>query len=261
MTARPLDGLERAGRHPRRCSGMHRKAATLVILVLGLGPACVRAAGALGGHAAATTDYVFRGVSQTRGDPAVQVDVHYQTQSGWFAGAWASTVDLNPGAGATVELNAYAGRAWPVAGDWNARVTAVQYVYPNDEATFSYDYFELIASVAWLDRLVASVAWSPDTSRYAGYYGAALDRRALTYEVVGRWPVQEALSATVSAGYYDLSDLFDTGYGYGSLGLTYEFKSLQLDLAWFATADRAEELFGREIAGDRWSFTVAWRFP
>jgi uncharacterized protein (TIGR02001 family) len=238
-----------------------RSPAKLAILTLAWAPASALAAGTVGGHVAATTDYVFRGVSQTRGGAAVQADLHYQTQAGWFAGGWASTVDLNPGAGATVELNAYAGRAWPIRGDWNARVTAVQYVYPNDEATFSYDYFELVASVAWLDRLVASIAWSPDTSRYANYYGTALDRRALTYDVVTRWPIRDALSATASAGYHDLSDLFETGYGYGSVGLTYDFKSLQLDLAWFATSDRAEELFGREVAGRRWSFTVAWRFP
>jgi uncharacterized protein (TIGR02001 family) len=235
--------------------------APLAILLLASVPAIVLAAGSVGGHVAATTDYVFRGVSQTRGGAAAQADLHYQAQSGWFAGAWASTVDLNPGAGATAELNADAGRAWPFAGDWNARVTAVEYVYPNDEATFSYDYFELVASVAWLDRVVASIAWSPDTSRYGVDYGAALDRRALTYELVGRWPLRDDLSATASAGYYDLSDLFETGYGYGSLGLTYDIRSLQLDLAWFATSDQAEELFGREVAGQRWSFTVAWRFP
>jgi uncharacterized protein (TIGR02001 family) len=235
--------------------------ATLAILVMASVPAGTLAAGSVGGHVAATTDYVFRGVSQTRGGSAAQADLHYKTPSGWFAGAWASTVDLNPGAGATFELNAYAGRAWPAGDDWNARVTAVQYVYPNDGAAFDYDYFELVASVAWLDRVVASIAWSPDTSRYGVYYGPVLNRRALTYELVGRWPLRDELSATASAGYYDLSDLFDTGYGYGSLGLTYDFRSLQFDLAWFATSHRAEELFGREVAGNRWSFTVAWRFP
>ena len=54
--------------------------------------------------------------SQTRGGPAAQADLHYQTSAGWFAGVWASTVNLNHGPGATVELDAYAGRAWPLSG-------------------------------------------------------------------------------------------------------------------------------------------------
>src|SRR5262245_25750863 len=123
-------------------------------------------ADSLGGHLALTTDYVFRGVSQSRGASAVQADAHFQTEGGWFAGIWASTVDLNPGKGGTQELNFYGGRGWPLGGDWSARLSAVAYVYPNDGATFSYDYFELIGSVAWLDRVVASVAWSPNTSRF-----------------------------------------------------------------------------------------------
>ena len=68
--------------------------------ILASWPAVGRVQGAYGGHVAVTTDYVLRGVSQTRGAPALQADLHYTTANGWYAGAWASTVDLNPGAGA-----------------------------------------------------------------------------------------------------------------------------------------------------------------
>jgi uncharacterized protein (TIGR02001 family) len=220
-------------------------------------------AGSLGGHLAGTTDYVFRGVSQTRGAPAVQGDVHYQNDDGWFAGIWVSSVDLNPGKGATQELNLYGGRGWPLSGDWNARVTVVDYVYPNDGATFSYDYVEVIGSIAWLDRIVASVAWSPNTSRFANLYGGGVveDRTAWTYELVGQWPLKGGLSATGSVGYYDLSDLFHFGYTYASAGLSYKHESLQLDGGYFLTEQEAREQFGREVAGNRWSLSVSWRFP
>lgn len=233
----------------------------LAVLFVAL-PCTSAAAGSFGGHVAATTDYVFRGVSQTRGAPAAQGDLHYQTAGGWFAGVWASTVDLNPGEGATQELNLYGGRGWPVSGDWNARIIVVDYIYPNDNRQFSYDYFELIASIAWLDRIVASVAWSPDTSRFSYAYGGAVrDRQAWTGEVVGRWPLKGALAATGSAGYYDLSDLFDAGYAYGSAGLSYTRESLQFDIAYIVTGGQAQGLFGSEVAGDRWSLSASWRFP
>jgi uncharacterized protein (TIGR02001 family) len=218
-----------------------------------------RAEGSVGGHLAGTTDYLFRGLSQTRGGPAAQVDLHYQTSTGWFAGAWGSTVDLNRGSGATVELNAYAGRAWSIGGPWNVTVTAVQYIYPNDTAYLPYDYFELVASVAYDDRLAVTLAWSPNTSRYSSY-GVSRDQQALTYELVGQWPLRGPLSATGSAGYYDLSQLFGTGYFYGSAGLGGTFERFRVDLAYFVTNQEATDLFGPEVAGDRWSLTVAWRF-
>jgi len=228
-------------------------------IVAAAGTQVVRAEGSIGGHVDATTDYVFRGVSQTRGSPAAQADLHYQTSTGWFAGAWVSTVDLNRGSGATVEFNGYAGRAWSIGGPWNAKVTAVQYIYPNDTAYLRYDYFELVATLAYEDRLGFTVSWSPNTSRYS-YYGVSRDERTFTYEMVGQWPLRGPLSATGSVGYYDLSRLFGTGYFYGSAGLGGSFERFRVDLAYFDTSQTAADLFGPEVAGDRWSLTVTWWF-
>jgi hypothetical protein len=61
-------------------------------------------------------------------------------------------------------------------------------------------------------------------------------------------------------GYYDLSDLFGTGYFYGSTGLAATFDRLRIDLTYFDTEREATDLFGPEVAGDRWSVTVAWSF-
>jgi uncharacterized protein (TIGR02001 family) len=243
---RPLRGI--AG--PLRC-------VTLVLLVCAARAAC--AEGSVGGHVDVTTDYVFRGISQTLGEPAIQADLHYQTVDGWFLGGWASTVNLNPGAGATVEFNAYAGRAWSFEGPWNARVSAVQYVYPNDSATLQYDYFELAATLAYQDRLGLTVAWSPDTSRFSAY-GIAENRATLAYELIGRWPLQPRLSLTGSAGYYDLSRLFGTGYWYGSTGLTGTVGQFRADLAYFVSEQEATDLFGTDIADHRWALTLTWSF-
>ncbi|HET9694131.1 MAG TPA: TorF family putative porin [Steroidobacteraceae bacterium] len=241
---------------------VNRRGARLVVAALaGLASSDAVAEGDFAGHVAATTDYVFRGVSQTRGAPALQADVHYEANGGWFAGLWFSTVDLNPGSGATQEFNVYAGLTRPMATHWDCRLVAVAYVYPNDDPRLSYDYAEVVASIGWLDRVVASIAWSPNTSRYARSYGGiAADEQALSYEIVARWPLVEALSATASAGYYDLSDLFGSGYGYGGAGLSYERAAWQLDLGWYVAADYAEELFGPEVADARWSLTAAWKF-
>ena len=222
---------------------------------------CV-AAGEIGGHVDGTTDYVFRGLSQTRGKPALQADLHYQTPTGWFVGAWASTVDLNPGAGATLELNAYAGRNWLLGGPWSAKVTGVQYLYPSDGDVLSYDYFELVASAWYDDRLECRCRGRrtpqgiPRTTIMAP--SATRPRSRTSLSANGRCGAP--VSVTGGLGYYDLSQLFGTGYTYGSAGLAGAFRRFRVDLAYFANSQDAEDLFGTDVAGDRWSLTVAWWF-
>ncbi|MBP7158350.1 MAG: TorF family putative porin, partial [Thermomonas sp.] len=46
------------------------------------------------GSVVATSDYVWRGVSQTQGNPALRLDVSVTHASGFYAGAWASNVDF-----------------------------------------------------------------------------------------------------------------------------------------------------------------------
>ena len=46
------------------------------------------------GSAAITTDYRFRGMTQTKNDPAIQVGLHLAHSSGFYAGVWGSNVDF-----------------------------------------------------------------------------------------------------------------------------------------------------------------------
>ena len=40
------------------------------------------------GNVSLTSDYVFRGVSQSQRDPAGQGELYYRTESGFYAGVW-----------------------------------------------------------------------------------------------------------------------------------------------------------------------------
>ena len=53
---------------------------------------------------AATSDYVFRGASQTDEGPALQAGLTYTAPAGFYVGAWASNVDFGSG-GPNVELD------------------------------------------------------------------------------------------------------------------------------------------------------------
>ena len=80
-----------------------------------------------------TSNYVFRGVSQTHGRPAVQGGIDYAHASGLYIGAWASSITwvkdfLGKG---SMELDIYGGYKNTFGGgDWNYDVGYITYNYP-----------------------------------------------------------------------------------------------------------------------------------
>ena len=82
----------------------------------------------------ATTNYVWRGITQTADSPALQGGVDYAHSSGFYAGAWASNIKWikNEGAAssAPVELDTYFGFKNAFATDFNYDVGFIRYNYP-----------------------------------------------------------------------------------------------------------------------------------
>ncbi|HEY5102986.1 MAG TPA: TorF family putative porin, partial [Steroidobacteraceae bacterium] len=121
------------------------------------------AAGSIGGSVDVTSDYIFHGVSESYGDPALQGDIHYRRDAGAgaaenFIGLWGSTISRDA-TGGGFELNAYLGRTFLISSDSSATLTYVHYAYPDDRDRPHYDYDELAAGWAYQDRLFATPAW------------------------------------------------------------------------------------------------------
>lgn len=108
-----------------------------------------------------TSDYVFRGYSQTSEDPAIfgGVDV---TVGSFYAGAWASNVDF--GDDTDAEIDIYGGYRTEASG-FAVDVGVVGYLYTSAPAGADYDYAEFKASASRAFgpvTLGAAVYWSPD---------------------------------------------------------------------------------------------------
>ena len=67
----------------------------LTVMALALALAAPAKAADLSGYIVLTTDYVWRGVTQSAGDPAAQLGGDIAFDNGIYAGIWASTVDIN----------------------------------------------------------------------------------------------------------------------------------------------------------------------
>lgn len=105
---------------------------------------------------AVTTDYVFRGVSQTGGDPAFQAGVTYSAPFGLYAGVWGSNVDFGVDdretgvRGPNWELDYYVGWNKDLSDAWNLDLGAIRYAYEDDSTGFGNgNYNEYIAKLTW----------------------------------------------------------------------------------------------------------------
>ena len=67
----------------------------------------------LTGNAALVSDYRYRGITQTRFDPAIQVGADLGLPNGLYAGVWATNIkwikDAAPGGKGASEVDLYAG--------------------------------------------------------------------------------------------------------------------------------------------------------
>src|SRR5262245_57859430 len=113
------------GKRPRMKSAPRWSTGPLCAAVVVLQGMCgpVWAEDRWSGQIAATSDYVFRGVSQTDGHPAVQGSLAYRTLSGFYIGAWASSLDKNdwfyPAGTAEVEIDVFAGFGHAFSDNWS----------------------------------------------------------------------------------------------------------------------------------------------
>ncbi|MCI4568073.1 TorF family putative porin [Lysobacter sp. CFH 32150] len=95
--------------------------------------------GGVAGTVSLTSDYVFRGISQTDQDPAVQGGIEYAADSGFYIGAWGSNIswlsDLSSDAApisSSLEFDAYGGYRGKFSDSVGFDVGALYYYYPGE---------------------------------------------------------------------------------------------------------------------------------
>src|SRR5437868_933272 len=113
---------------------------------------------AVTGNVAITSDYVFRGISQTNEDPAIQAGVDV-TSGPFYAGLWASNVDF--GDTTDAEVDTYIGVKPEFAG-FTFDIAAIYYAYLDQPTAANWDY--------WEAKVAASRAMGPLTLGAAVYY-------------------------------------------------------------------------------------------
>lgn len=164
-------------------------AAAAVALAAPSMPTWAQDASPLSFNVSVTSDYRYRGISQTRLQPALQGGVDFAHSSGFYLGAWASTIKwISDGGGdADVEIDTYVGYKTQVGGGVTLDVGFLRYNYPGHDLPVSPNTNEVYGAVSFGP---ATLKYSHSTSNLFGY------------------------ADSKKSGYIDLSATFDVGGGF-----------------------------------------------
>jgi uncharacterized protein (TIGR02001 family) len=217
----------------------------------------------LSGTATITTDYIFRGVSFTGNQPAVQASFT-GTYGIFYAGLWASNIELD---GTSVEIDYYAG----ITPTWKGitfDIAGLYYTYPGAfDPTAELDYFELktAAKYTFAEKLTLGIAnyWSPEF----GGGGGDSDALELTAAYAFSGKLFNFFSPTISGligwQWVEDNDVYVgwNPYTYWNAGLTLGFmENFALDVRYWDTDLSGTDTYAGSISDARVVGTLSAAF-
>ena len=155
------------------------------------------------GNISLTSDYVFRGVSQTQNGPAIQGGIDYAHASGFYLGAWASNVAWVKEGGykddSSMEIDLYGGYKGSL-GDVGYDVGAITYYYPGDKiaGVKTPDTTEIYLGGSW--KFLSAKYSHVVSQNFIGWYDYGLDKKSR------------------GSSYLELNAAYDLGSGWGVMG-------------------------------------------
>ncbi len=182
--------------------------AASVLAAATMGSSAVLAESPLTANISVTNNYLFRGLTQTADQAAVQGGIDYAHSSGFYAGTWLSNVsarnDSGGGAGfygtnGNYEQDLYAGFSFD-AGPVGLDVGYIKYMYPVDSAVKS-DYDEVYVNASWM-MLSANVSYTVSKEDKS-----ITDKNDLYYSLGADFDIKDGLMLGLLVGQYD----FDGG--------------------------------------------------
>ena len=174
-----------------------------------------------------TSEYMFRGISQTNGRAAVQGGFDYERSLfgnlSIYAGTWGSNVDFGDGGEANIEVD-YFGGVKTTVGNLGLDVGVAHYTYPGASKSLNYTFTEVIGKASYdvkVATLNAGVNYSPNffaDSGEAVYVSAGVEV-----------PVMKVLTLAANVGHQSIEDNSAFGtpdyvdYSVGVSGSVYGF--------------------------------------
>jgi uncharacterized protein (TIGR02001 family) len=190
-----------------------------ILLALALSASVVTTASAqLTGNLGLTSDYRFRGVSQTQNAPAVQGGIDYAHKSGFYIGNWNSSVSSQVYTnGSGVESDLYAGFKKDIYKGITVDIGSYNYFYPRATTTANtgsdFDTYEGYIGLGYKDIIAAKYSQTLGN----GYFGTANARGTNYTQVDGKLPVPIVKNLAVVAHYGRTNVANSSAYDYNDI--------------------------------------------
>jgi uncharacterized protein (TIGR02001 family) len=214
---------------------MSKKTLALAALTLVSGAVFAQAAPetTLTFNAGVVTDYRYRGITQSRNEAAVQGGVDYAHKSGFYVGAWASTIkwiaDYSYSGGTktgtdisgNLELDVYGGYKFDLAKDVTMDVGFLRYQYVGNTLEKTGGTARSNYGDANTNEVYTAITMGPITAKYSyslgdlfGYIdskGSGYFDLSANFEVIPTWTVtphfgrQTVTAARYNASYNDMA--------------------------------------------------------
>lgn len=206
-------------------------------------------------NAAVVSDYRFRGISQSRLDPALQGGVDYtHAPTGFYAGTWLSSIKWISDAGGSgdVEVDLYGGKRGEIVKDVSYDVGGMYYVYPSNGLSTNANTFELYGQLGFGP---AYVKYSHATTNLFG----VSDSKNSGYVDVGvNYDVYDGYMLNLHAGHQKIKNT-TASYNDYKIGVTKDFGIVTVALA-AIKADEPVYVGGKDMAKTGVVLTVSKTF-
>lgn len=185
-----------------------------------------------------TSNYLWRGVTQSSNEPSVSGGLDYSHESGFYAGTWIGSIDWGNGGG--TENDYYLGFSG-ASGDFGYDVGYIYYAYPAsgyEDSDFGEVYFNGSYMNFGFGLYYTVNSDVPDESLF--------DQGDMYYYASYGFDLPEEFALGLTYGYYD--------FDYGSDG---DYGHIQVDLSkgdFTLSISKADE----EAGDDDTKFVVSW---
>ncbi len=207
----------------------------------------------------ATSDYLFDGLTQTEGQPALQASLDYAHEKGMYAGVWTSTYSI-PGPDEDQEVDYYVGY-YRENGDFNYDIAWLRYTYIGIPASADFNYNEVSLKLGYKNSAVQF--WR------SGNYGNT-NSRSFIWRLSQDFPLDHGFTAHIqyTVTQTKKNNILFSGNGVGEdrnestvFGVSKDWQGYTFDVSYSNhSEDGAKNAENRSIAQPTWFATVSRTF-
>ncbi|MFT3811549.1 MAG: TorF family putative porin [Micropepsaceae bacterium] len=176
------------------------------------------------------SNYMFRGITQSNGDPALQAGVTVAHNGGFYAGFWGSSIDFGDGE-SELELDPFIGYGGALGENTTFDLNITYYGYPGTPSAWDYEFVEFIAGITHDFGPVSAgikLAYSPD------FFGGTGDAFWLGGNLTVPLGEYFAISGNIGQQWLD-EDYGGADYLHYDIGISATYQNITFDARYVAT--------------------------